>query len=96
MICIFLRNKKGLLFSFTEKAVKRGSHALTQGPAATLNMAAGVVLPTFPSLALDLGLGAAGVSVLVAIPSAIRLLLNLFMGPSPLFLDSLPTVCDFI
>eukprot|EP00667_Euglena_gracilis_P006709 EG_transcript_6767 len=69
---------RALLQSVTEQQRQQLLVLMVAG--ATLNMAAGVVLPTFPSLALDLGLGAAGVSVLVAIPSAIRLLLNLFMG----------------
>ena len=45
-----------------------------------LNLAFGVVLPTFPQLAKDLGMGASGVSLLIAVPSTARLILNLPMG----------------
>jgi MFS family permease len=47
---------------------------------AVLNLSFGVVLPAFPTLSADLGLGASGVSLLLALPSATRLLFNIPMG----------------
>eukprot|EP00667_Euglena_gracilis_P005833 EG_transcript_5875 len=61
-------------------AQQRRSLLILTGAGAVLNLTFGVVLPAFPMLAADIGMGAAGVSLLIAVPSAARLMLNLPLG----------------